>query len=195
MALHPVVVEHLLVSSRHRYEGRPSDGPLAPPEGEPESRVRIEFRAGLGAVGDRYFAHRAHRDAAVTLFDAGSLDHVAAVTGASDLDPGATRRTVTLRGYPVDALVGRRFTLDSGDGGVLFQGHRAANPCSWMDVTLAPGAFRALRGRGGVRCVPLTDGVLSLGPALLDDDPAPESAPGSAPDATPAQPEAGVTST
>jgi MOSC domain-containing protein YiiM len=177
VALHRVVIEHLLVSSRHRYEGRPADGPLPAPEGAAESRELIELRAGLGAVGDRYFAHRAHRDAAVTLFDAGSLDHVAAVTGASDLDPAATRRTITLRGYPVDDLVGRRFALDSGEGEVLFQGHRPANPCAWMDVTLAPGAFRALRGRGGVRCVPLTDGVLRLGPAILDDEPAPEPAP------------------
>jgi hypothetical protein len=36
-----------------------------------------------------------------------------------------------------------------------------------MDVVLAPGAFRAMRGRGGVRCEPLDDGVLQLGPARL----------------------------
>ncbi len=32
---------------------------------------------------------------------------------------------------------------------------------------LAPGAFRALRGRGGVRCEPLGDGILTVGPAVL----------------------------
>lgn len=173
VALHPVTIEHLLVSTRHRYEGRPADGPLPAPEGEPEERGAIELRAGLGAVGDRYFGHRAHRDAAVTVFDAASLDHVAVETGARDLDPAATRRTITVRGFPIDTLVGRLFALDSGSGPVRFRGHRAANPCAWMDVTLAPGAFRALRGRGGVRCVPLDDGVLTLGPALLDDDPTP----------------------
>jgi hypothetical protein len=36
-----------------------------------------------------------------------------------------------------------------------------------MDVVLAPGAFKALRGRGGVRCEPLSDGVLRRGPATL----------------------------
>jgi hypothetical protein len=36
-----------------------------------------------------------------------------------------------------------------------------------MDVVLAPGAFKALRGRGGVRCEPLSDGVLRRGPAVL----------------------------
>jgi MOSC domain-containing protein YiiM len=171
VALHPVTIEHLLVSSRHRYEGRPADGPLPEPTDAPESRSEIVLRAGLGVVGDRYFGHRAHRDAAVTVFDAASLDHVAAVTGVAGLDPAATRRTITLRGSTVDALTGRIFSLDSGRGPVLFRGHRPANPCAWMDVTLAPGAFRALRGRGGVRCVPLVDGVLALGDAVLDDDP------------------------
>ncbi len=59
------------------------------------------------------------------------------------------------------------FALDSGDGPVRFRAHRAANPCSWMDVVLAPGAFRALRGRGGVRCEPLSGGVLTLGPVTV----------------------------
>jgi len=36
-----------------------------------------------------------------------------------------------------------------------------------MDVVLAPGAHRGLRGRGGVRCAALSDGELRLGPAVL----------------------------
>ena len=44
---------------------------------------------------------------------------------------------------------------------------RAARPCAWMDVIIGPGAQRALRGRGGVRCTPLGDGVLTLGPATF----------------------------
>jgi hypothetical protein len=43
----------------------------------------------------------------------------------------------------------------------------AARPCAWMDATVGPGAQRALRGGGGVRCRPLTDGVLTVGPALF----------------------------
>ena len=60
-----VVVELLLASARHRYEGRPADGAL-PPDG-PELRDRIELRAGLGIVGDRYHAARAHVHATVTV--------------------------------------------------------------------------------------------------------------------------------
>ena len=32
---------------------------------------------------------------------------------------------------------------------------------------LAPGAHAAMRGRGGVRCQPLSNGLLSRGPAVL----------------------------
>lgn len=36
-----------------------------------------------------------------------------------------------------------------------------------MDVTIAPGAWQALRGKGGIRCTPLNDGVLRVGPVQV----------------------------
>lgn len=162
----------LHASPVHVYEGRPADGPLPDPDGG--ARERIEIRAGLGVVGDRYFGHAAHRRASVTLLAVESLEYVARELGLDATpDPLPARRTITLRGVDVDALAagrdhpGTEFTLDSGDGPVRFRAHRPANPCAWMDVVIAPGAFRALRHRGGVRCEPLTDGVLRTGPAVL----------------------------
>ena len=166
--VYDVEIVHLLASAVHRYEGRPSDGPLPVPEGEPESRERIEVRTALGIVGDRHFGHRAHRTAAVTVMAEESLEYVREVLEAeAPLDPAATRRNILLRGVDVDRLRGARFSLDTGDGEVSFQAHRPANPCAWMDVMLAPGAHKALRGRGGMRCEPLSDGILRLGPAVL----------------------------
>jgi len=163
-----VEIVHLLVSSLHRYEGRPGDGPLPAPAGERESRSEIAVRAGRGIVGDRFFGHGAHRTSAVTVMAAESLDSVRFALGLDgELDPAATRRNIILRGTDVDALRGTPFSLDSGAGPVHFQGHRPANPCAWMNVVLAEGAHKALRGRGGVRCEPLSDGVLALGPAVL----------------------------
>ncbi len=150
-------IVQLLASPLHRYEGRPADGPLPEPDGEVVDEV--EIRAGLGIVGDRYFGKRAHRDAAVTLM----AEH--------SLSPGAdlrqTRRNVLLRGADVDSWVGARISLDTGSGPVDFQVHRPANPCAWMDVVIGPGTRRALRGLGGVRCEPLTDGKLRLGPVAV----------------------------
>jgi hypothetical protein len=83
------------------------------------------------------------------------------------LDPLLTRRTVVLRGAEVEALRGEEFSLDCGEGVVVLRGGRPANPCAWLDTVLAPGAHRGMRGRAGIRCAPLTDGVLRLGPAVL----------------------------
>ncbi len=76
-----VEVVLLLTSRRHRYEGRPADGPL--PADEDERRDRIELRAGLGIVGDRYFASRAHVHASVTLIGLEGLDAVGRELGVT----------------------------------------------------------------------------------------------------------------
>ncbi|WP_343238240.1 molybdenum cofactor biosysynthesis protein [Streptomyces sp. SID13031] len=172
-----VEIVALVVSAVHAYVGRPQDGPAVDPG--VVSRKEIEVRAGLGIVGDRYFNQSAHRNAAVTVFDASVLDELAAELGLAQVpDPVLTRRNIIIRGYPIDQLAvrrtgsgervpGRSFSLDTGSGAVRFQAHRPANPCAWMDVTVAPGAFKGLRGHGGVRCEPLSSGTLNLGPATL----------------------------
>jgi hypothetical protein len=149
----PEIVQ-LLASPVHRFEGRPADGPGPAPPGELVEHVRI--RAGLGIEGDRYFAHPAHRDASITVIAAESLP--------PGVDLVQVRRNILVRDLPVDDLVGAVLTVDSGDGPVDLQVRRRANPCAWLDVTIAPGAWRQLRGRGGIRCTPLTDGVLRVGP-------------------------------
>jgi MOSC domain-containing protein YiiM len=143
-------IVQLLASPVHRFEGRPSDGPAPAAEGELVDEIRI--RAGLGIVGDRYFGHRAHRDAAVTIIAAESLPPGADLTHV--------RRNILIRGLDIDALVGRTIRI----GSIRLRVNRPANPCAWMDVTIGPGAWRALKGKGGVRCTPLDDGVLRKGP-------------------------------
>ncbi|MEV5358352.1 molybdenum cofactor biosysynthesis protein [Streptomyces sp. NPDC052693] len=162
-----VEVVELLVSPAHRLAGRPADGPAPGPDDE---RVPpVEVRDGLGLVGDRYYARPAHRNAAVTMMAAENLP-----AGA---DLRHTRRNVLLRGVDIDAYLGATVSLDCGTGPVLFAVRRPARPCAWMDVTIGPGAQRALRGRGGVRCTPLSDGLLAVGPAAFRVVAAPGAAP------------------
>ncbi|MFF5175217.1 molybdenum cofactor biosysynthesis protein [Micromonospora sp. NPDC000089] len=153
----PEIVQ-LLASPVHRYVGRPADGPTPAPPGELVEEIRL--RAGLGIVGDRYFGRPAHRAASVTLIARESLP-----PGA---DLAQVRRNVLTAGIAVDELVGAVLVLDSGQGPVRLRVNRPANPCAWMDVAVGPGAFRALRGRGGVRCAPLTDGLLRIGPVTVE---------------------------
>ena len=159
-----VEVAGLLASSVHRYDGRPG---TTAPEQAADRRDRLEVRGGIGVVGDRYAGRPAHRDAQVTVLAAEALDALADELGAVPFDPLLARRNVVLRGVEVEALRGQEFVLDCGEGEVRLRGGRPANPCAWMDVVLAPGAHRGLRGRGGVRCAALSDGVLRLGPAVL----------------------------
>ncbi|MGY1770101.1 MOSC domain-containing protein [Blastococcus sp. SYSU D00813] len=148
----------------HRYDGRPSG---AVPAQAADRVTRAEVRAGYGVVGDRYAGKPAHRDAALTVLAVESLESLAAELGVPPFDPLLARRTVVLRGAEVEALRGVEFALDCGEGAVRLRGGRPANPCAWMDVVLAPGAHRGMRGRGGVRCAALSDGVLRVGPAVL----------------------------
>jgi MOSC domain-containing protein YiiM len=153
-----------VVSPGHAYDGRPADGPAPVPTSTPEA---IEVRAGHGVVGDRYAGRAAHREAAVTVLAVEALEAVAAELGVPPFDPVAARRTILTRGLDVEALRGREFALDSGEGPVRLRGGRPAAPCAWLDVVLAPGAHAALRGRAGVRCAALGSGTLRVGPATV----------------------------
>jgi hypothetical protein len=37
-----------------------------------------------------------------------------------------------------------------------------------MDATIGPGAMAHLRGHGGIRCEPLTSGMLRVGPVTAE---------------------------
>ena len=159
-----VEIVGLVASPTHRYDGRPG---TSVPEQTADRRAEIEVRAGFGVVGDRYAGKAAHRDASVTVIGAEPLEALAAELGVPPFDPLLTRRNVVLRGADVESLRGRTFALDYGVGVVVLRGGRPAHPCAWMDIVLAPGAHRGMRGRGGIRCAPETGGVLRLGPAML----------------------------
>ncbi len=159
-----VEVLHLLVSPAHAYFGRAREGAADVPTMD---AGRVEFVAGKGIVGDRFFGKAAHMDAAVTLFAIEALEAMAAELGAAPFDPLLTRRNVVLRGAHLAPLLGEEFELESRGDIVRLKAGRPAHPCAWMDKMLAPGAHKAMRGRGGVRCQALSDGVLHRGPAVL----------------------------
>lgn len=159
-----VEVLHLLVSPQHAYFGRARDGAADVPTTDAD---RVELVAGKGIVGDRFFGKAAHMDAAVTLLAVEGLEEMAAELGTEPFDPLATRRNVVLRGAQLAPLLGEELVLESRGSSVRLRAGRPANPCVWMDRMLAPGAHAAMRGRGGVRCQVLTDGVLHRGPAVL----------------------------
>jgi MOSC domain-containing protein YiiM len=162
---HDVEIVRLVASPVHRYGGRPGEGGVPPAALDAHDVVFV--RAGLGIVGDRFYAQPAHRRASITVMSAEAIDALAAEIGGGPFDAALARRNVVVRGVDADRLVGQRFSIDSGDGPVELQAHRPARPCAWMDAAFGPGAQRLLRGHGGVRCEPLTSGSLRVGPAVL----------------------------
>ncbi|KRF08981.1 molybdenum cofactor biosysynthesis protein [Arthrobacter sp. Soil782] len=159
-----VEILHLLVSGQHAYFGRARDGAADVPTADAE---HVNVVAGKGIAGDRFFGKAAHMDAAVTVFAVEALEAIAAELGEGPFDPLLTRRNVILRGAHLAPLVGQEFTLESGVNQVTLRGGRPAHPCAWMDRMLAPGAHAAMRGRGGVRCQPVSSGIIRRGPAVL----------------------------
>ncbi|MGQ1839895.1 MOSC domain-containing protein [Kocuria turfanensis] len=159
-----VEILHLLVSPGHAYFGRARDGAADVPTTDAD---RAELVTGKGIVGDRFFGKAAHMDAAVTLLAVEALEAIAADLGAEPFDPLLARRNVVLRGAELAPLLGQEFALESRGELVRLRAGRPAHPCAWMDRMLAPGAHAAMRGRGGLRCRPLSDGVLLRGPAVL----------------------------
>lgn len=165
-ALHRYEVEilHLLVSPEHAYFGRPKDGAADVPTTDAD---HVEVVEGQGIVGDRFFGKAAHMDAAVTLLAVEGLEAMATELGTPPFDPLLTRRNVVLRGAQLAPLLGEELVLEQAHGSVRLRAGRPANPCAWMDRVLAPGAHAAMRGRGGLRCRPLTSGTLRRGRAVL----------------------------
>lgn len=159
-----VEVLHLLVSPAHAYFGRAREGAADVPTTDADY---VELVAGKGIVGDRFFGKAVHMDAAVTLIAVEALEAIAAELGAGPFNPLLTRRNIVLRGAQLPPLLGKDFALESRGETVWLKAGRPAHPCAWMDEMLAPGAHKAMRGRGGVRCQALSDGILHRGPAVL----------------------------
>jgi MOSC domain-containing protein YiiM len=140
-----VEILHLLVSPAHAYFGRAREGAADVPTTDAET---VELVAGKGIVGDRFFGKAAHMDAAVTPISIEALEAMAAELGTPPFDPLLTRRNIVLRGAQLAPLIGGDFVLESRGQEVRIKAGRPANPCTWMDQMLAPGAHKAMRDAG-----------------------------------------------
>jgi MOSC domain-containing protein YiiM len=125
----------------------------------PESVERARAVAGRGLEGDRYHQGEGsfsdwpgERD--LTLIEAEALE------GAEvDLEPGAARRNIVVRGLDLNALVGRRFRV----GAVECEALELSPPCRHLERLTQPGVMRALADRGGIRAAIRTGGEIAVG--------------------------------
>ncbi len=119
------------------------------------SMQSVEVKTQHGIVGDRYEGSR-HRQ--VSVQSIGELDASSEALG-STIDPGLTRRNITISGGPLDHTPGALINV----GDVQLEVVRTAAPCRIMDFEIGDGARAAMRRRGGVICRVLSGGTVSVG--------------------------------
>jgi MOSC domain-containing protein YiiM len=119
----------------------------------------VVAEAGSGLVGDRYHGSK-HRH--VTVQSAPALAEASRDLGAP-VDPGATRRNVTISGGPVPGRPGTRVRM----GEALLEVVRPAAPCRLMDDVIGPGAMKALHARGGTVFRILEGGAIRVGDPVV----------------------------
>jgi len=117
----------------------------------------IRAIAGQGLEGDRYFfPDGAKPGLALTLVE---TEVVADVR----LEPGQTRRQITVRGVRLNKLIGKRFRV----GPVLCRGIEICEPCLHLQDVTRPGIIKDLVHRGGLNADILTDGTISVGDEIV----------------------------
>jgi hypothetical protein len=125
--------------------------------------------AGKGIEGDRYFAgtgtYSKRTDVReVTLIEQEALDALARNDPPLQdqpitLEPIDHRRNLTVRGVPLNHLVGRRFRV----GDVVLQGGRLNFPCKYLETLLGQPVYLPLYNRSGLNCGIETGGIIRPG--------------------------------
>jgi MOSC domain-containing protein YiiM len=155
-----VRIARIYISPGHNFFGHYG---MAPGE-HPISEVdEIECVAGKGLVGDRFFDFKPEKfpdgyKGQVTFFAWETYEAVSRELHVIDKEPWAFRRNVITRGADLDAWIGNEFEIQ----GIRFLGTGESSPCEWMETAFAPGAMKALSGRGGLRARILTSGILKV---------------------------------
>jgi MOSC domain-containing protein YiiM len=128
--------------------------------------------AGRGIVGDRYFlgtgTYSPKADVReVTIIEQEALDALSRNDPPMQrnpivLRPGDHRRNPTVRGVPLNHLVGRRFRV----GEVILRGGRLNFPCKYLEELLGLPVFLPLYNRSCLNCGIEKDGKIYRGDVI-----------------------------
>jgi MOSC domain-containing protein YiiM len=114
--------------------------------------------AEKGLEGDRHFhPEGAPPGQALTLVEAENVESVG-------LEPGATRRQLTVRGVDLNALVGKRFRV----GDVECVGVELCEPCGHLEAMTRPGIIKELVHRAGLNADIVVGGTIRVGDSVVE---------------------------
>ena len=122
---------------------------------------------GRGLQGDRYHegigTYSTHPGSGreVTLIESESREGLRRENGVG-LDPAPARRNIVTRALALNHLVGREFTV----GEARLRGTRLCDPCARLETVSAPGAWRGLIHRGGLRAEVVSGGMIRVGDSV-----------------------------
>lgn len=120
------------------------------------SADQLECVAGQGLRGDRFFGYKENYKGQITFFSMEVFESLRRELNLPNALHEGTRRNIFVRGVDLNSLIGTVFEIQS----IGFEGVEESTPCHWMNAALGPGAEEWLRGRAGLRCRILTDGIL-----------------------------------
>ncbi len=133
--------------------------------------------AGKGIEGDRYYkgvgTYSPKPDVRdITLIEAEALEHLVLNQPPMQdepivLKPVDHRRNLTVRGVPLNHLVGKYFTV----GEVIFKGGRLNFPCRYLEEILGLPVYLPLYNRSGLNCSIIRGGTIRPGDAINPLDP------------------------
>jgi len=148
-----VEVRQLYIAAAHNFFGHHGQ---PPGENSIAEVPEVECVAGRGLRGDRFFDFKENYKGQITFFAWETYESICRELGGQDKRPSVFRRNVITTGVDLNELIDQEFLIQ----GVRFRGTEECRPCYWMDQAFAPGANEFLKGRGGLRAVILTDGIL-----------------------------------
>ena len=118
----------------------------------------VQAVAGKGLEGDRHFHDEgAPSGQALTLV-------AAEVVEEAGLQPGDTRRQLTVRAVDVNALVGKRFRV----GEVECFGVELCEPCRHLEEMTRQGIIKELTHRAGINADIVVGGVIRVGDPVVE---------------------------
>jgi MOSC domain-containing protein YiiM len=108
-----------------------------------------------------FYSHKPEEGRQITLFEIEALEAIKCDFGI-DFAPHEHRRNVTVRGVPLNHLVGCKFRV----GSALLQATRLSVPCRHIEEVTGKAVFDAMVQRAGLNCRILEGGTLRVGEAV-----------------------------
>ena len=133
---------------------------VAEKNGPAEALKQVDVRADFGLEGDWRSKKNSGRQ--ITLIEEEELANLALALKVPAIASGASRRQIVARGLRLNDTVGKKLRL----GPLVLQVERLCDPCKNMEIMIGPGAWWAMKDRGGICARVLEGGVLKVGDAL-----------------------------